>query len=343
MSARRALSGLGLCAGLLAPAAAHAQATVVIDIDDYQAQQLGIDADQLEADLNAAIEQDLKLEDQSAFLSQMARAALMAGKGMGVDYASNPQRFVLGGSVGSAVNAAGARFGRGDDGLPKGGFAFQAAAMAGLNLGAFTDNDKSALRRFVVYVNGMSANTQLDPFKASFYNVGAHLQIKVIGAAGEGKTAEWGGLDLTSGYEIGGYKLHLEQPIPIEADPVTWDAEGNLSIGTDSASVPVELSTNLRILVATVYLGGAYDYNTNGYAKTEAGLIGPILANVGEESEQSVGRAEVTIVQSGADVQSYGRLFAGAQVELFLVKVYGHLNVGFDDSFGGHLGLRLAI
>jgi hypothetical protein len=38
------------------------------------------------------------------------------------------------------------------------------------------------------------------------------------------------------------------------------------------------------------------------------------------------------------------RLFGGAQLNVLFFKVYGQLNVGLtDESFGGHLGVRVAI
>lgn len=343
MSRTRALAGLGLLALTAAATPARAQqATIVVNINEDVAEALGLDPDQLESELSGAMTQDLKLEGQEEFLTQMARAALMAGKGMGVDYASNPQRFILGGSVGTAVDGAGARFGRGDDGLPLGGFAFQGSIMAGLNLGAFSE-ENSALRRFVIYANGLVADTRLEPFDADFVNLGAHLQIKIIGAAGEGDAVEWGGLDLTGGYEYAGYKLRLEQPLPIDTGVVTWDADGGLSIGTNSTSVPIELSTNLRILVATVFVGAAYDYNMPSFAQTELSLIGPIVANEGQTNGQNVGNASVTLTTTGATVPSGGRIFAGAQLEVFMIKAYGQVNVGLDDTFGGHVGVRIVL
>ena len=321
------------------PAAAQ---EVLIEIDEDLAQQLGMDPDELRDQLDGAMSADLKLDGQSEFLAQMSRANLMSMKGMGADYASNPQRFVLGGSVGTAVNSAGARFGRGDEGLPSGGFAFQAAILAGLNFGAFTDNDKSAARRFVLYVDGMTANTQLEPFRAKFLNLGTHLQIKLVGSAGDAKAVEWGGLDLTGGYELSHYELDLHQPLPVPSGDLTWDADGTLSVVSDGSSVPIELSSNLRLVVATLFLGGAADLHMRSEAASEISLGGPIQVDV-EGEERKIGDAEVRLENRGGEVDMTGRIFGGAQVELWVVKVYGHLNVGFDNSFGGHLGLRVAM
>ncbi len=338
--ARRLAAIAATCTTLFAARPALAQ-EISFDINDDIAAKLGLDPAAVESELQANATDSLRLDEVTDFLGQMAQANQMATKGMGVDYASNPQRFVVGGSLGTAVNAHGVSFQRGSDNLPTGGFAFQAAVMGGLNLGAFTDNDKSALRRFIVYVHGMAAETALDPFKASFTNYGANLQIQLIGVAGgSGKPVEWGGLALTGGYESSRYKLTLASPIPITTPDVRWDADGALSISTDAAAIPVELSTNVRILVATVYGGVAYDTNLTATSALSAELVGPVSSVA---LDQDIGTGLIKYQASGAHADNAMRAFVGAQGNIFLVKVYGQLNVALDNSFGGHVGLRVAM
>ena len=337
----RGLRTLGLLALLgLAPLSAHAQ-QIVIELDEQRAEQLGLDANALEADLRGQMGDDLKLDEQEEFLRQMGAANLMASKGMGVDYASNPQRFVFGGGVGTAVNAAGARFGKGDEGLPTGGFAFQAALLAGLNLGVASGND-SALRRFVLYVDGMVAETNPEPFHASTTNVATHLQVKLVRPKDHDGLIEWGGLDLTSGYEWSRYRLELSKELPVETDGLAWEATGTLAIESDAASVPIELSSNFRVLVLSAYLGAAADLALDSVTDSEIILAGPVFVDV-QGGPENIGAASLSLEGQGLVDGVTGRLFGGAQVNIFFVKVYGHLNVGLDRSFGGHLGGRVAL
>ena len=108
---------------------------VTVTVDPEVAQQVGIDPTEVQQQVSERISGAFRLPDQTEFLRQMADANAMASKGMGVDYATNPQRFVVGASFGSAVNGVGATFLRGTDTLPEGGFSVQLSAMGALNLG----------------------------------------------------------------------------------------------------------------------------------------------------------------------------------------------------------------
>ena len=57
-----------------------------------------------------------------------------------------------------------------------------------------------------------------------------------------------------------------------------------------------------------------------------------------------LGTAEVSMGQAGAVPEiPLPRAFVGTQLNIFVVKVYGHVNVAFDQGFGGHAGVRLAL
>ncbi|MCP4809201.1 MAG: hypothetical protein GY913_12700 [Proteobacteria bacterium] len=314
---------------------------ITVDIDQDKADAAGIDPTEFENELAATIESELRLGDQSAYLEQMARAALLSSKGMGVDYATNPQKFVIGGSVGSAVNASGARFGKGGDTLPTGGFAFQASGIAGLNLGAFAEEDSFA-RRFLVYGNGMVLETNGEPFAGDLLNYGGHIQFKIIKSRNEAM-AEWGGLDLTAGYEYSAYTLSATKGLPIESSGTTWDATGTYTITSTTWSVPVELSTNIRVAFWTLFGGVAYDAYQNGSASSTIGLDGDITTKVQGQSMR-LGSAGVTYGESAA-LPEFGlpRAFVGTQINIFPVKIYGHMNMALDEGFGGHAGVRVAL
>lgn len=326
---------------LLALAPTAAAQSIIIDIDDATASKYGLNAQELENTLRGQMSQDLKIDGQEEFLRQMGAANMMAAKGMGADYASNPQRFVLGGGFGTAVNGAGVSFNRGSEGLPEGGFSFQAAALAGVNLGVASP-EESGLRRVMLYVDGMVASTNPDPFKASTTNLGAHAQVKLIRPKPAKGLLEWGGLDVTSGYEWSRYRLSLTQELPVEVEEMTWKATGTLAVETDSASVPIELSTNVRVFILSLFAGGALDLSLDSLTESEISVSGPIELQI-ENQNGTLGSASVDLGESAAIEGVTGRLFGGAQVNLLMVKVYGHLNVGLDGSFGGHLGARVAM
>lgn len=326
---------------LLLSQAFAVDASVDITLPD-EAVQAGMDENQLEAELSAAIGSQLHTVDLSGYMAQMADANVLSSKGMGVDYGSDMQRFAFGGAFGTAVNGAGAALDGGTaEGLPETGFALQVGLMAGLNLGAFSEKE-SALRRFKLYVNGMSAETDRSPFSATFLNYGGHVQVKLVKGGDKTDGVRWGGLDLTGGYEFSSYTLSLQETMPVEASGLTWDATGSYTISAEAQSLPLELSTNLHIFVVTAFVGAGVDYNLSGSATSTVAVSGPItLAYGGREDE--VGSASLSLTESGEASAWTPRGFVGAQADIFFVKVYGQLNVTLDKSVGGHVGLRFVL
>lgn len=337
-AARTAALALPLTAALaLAPGVAAAQ-EFQIQINEAAANAAGIDPAAAEAQLNSAADTTLKVGEQLAFMDQMARATALSTRGMGVDYASNPEKFVFGFSFGSAVSGAGAQFSRGGIDLPEGGFAGSLSAMAGVNLGMSADEDAFA-RRVRLYANGFFARPEYEPFAGTVVNYGGHLQFQVLRPR-DGEVVEWGGLALTSGYQQTIFRMDLQDDIPIDTGDIRWDADGTYAIDASAQTVPIEVSTNLRLLVATAFVGMGADINLDNVATSELELSGDIKASA---NDATIGTAALTMSESGVGDFLVPRAFFGLQADIFFVKAYGQLNVGFNDSFGGHLGMRVAL
>jgi hypothetical protein len=324
---------------------------VQFDIDDAAARQLGIDAQQVEDALGGTIGDQLRLVDQEDFLAAMANATAISTRGMGVDYATNIETFVLGFSVGSGVATSGKVFGReGEENpLPTGGFSSQISIMAGVALGAFDgsgeDEDATLLDRVRVYANGMSLRMPSGaPFEGSMTNLGAHLQLSLVNPM-DAEVVEWGGFALTGGYEHAIYHLSLQQELPIETTTgdarLRWAATGEYGVDAWSATLPLELSTNLRIVFVTAYAGAGLDLGVSR-AKSLASLSGPLRGEAGQQS-RDLGDASVSLEQAKGGDPARPRLFFGAQLDVFVLKAYGQLNLGTGDTYGGHIGLRVAL
>lgn len=318
--------------------------TVTFDLDDSQTQALGVDTTSVEDGLEGQINDQLNLVDPTGYMEGFANASAMALKGMGVDYATNPKKFSIGGTLGTSVSGIPLTFGRGKTELPEGGFAFMASAYAGLNVGMLVPGDNFA-DRLMFYVNGMAfAPPGNREFQGSMFNLGAHAQVKLIGPVNV-KVVEWGGIDVTTGVERSGYELKLTQGLPI-SQPVgpgeaTWTATGEYRIHASSVSVPLEVSTNLRVLVATVYAGGGVDFNVAS-ADSSATLDGPVTITVAGESADA-GTVGVSLGGDGGADKLAGRGFVGAQANVLMFKLYGHLNLGSNQTYGGFIGARVAM
>lgn len=332
-----------LATGLLLAPVAGAQ-TLEIALDPTLSEPLGLDSAQVEREMDGLISDVLNLPDQDEWMSSMANALAISSKGIGVDYASNPQKFVAGGSIGSGVHSAGLTFSRGAELLPETGFSFQAAFMAGLNLGAFSGED-SAARRFIVFVHGASLGVPSSAtFRGRMFNVGGNVMIKVIGGQNT-KVVEWGGIDLTGGFEHATYVLSLNSNVPITAPidgvDVTWNGTGTYDVTGTANTIPIEVSSNLRVLVFTGYLGGAYDLNTAS-ASSNASMSGPVEA-AAQGVDTEIGTASLRLDGAGDGDPGAARVFVGLQANAAMFKVYGQLNAGFNNAVGGHLGIRVAM
>lgn len=147
---------------------------------------------------------------------------------------------------------------------------------------------------------------------------------------------------MTSGYEWSRYRLSLSQELPVEVEEMTWKATGTLAVETDSVSVPIELSTNVRVFVLSLFGGAAADLSLDSTTESEISVRGPVEIQV-QGQNGTLGSASVDLGERVGIEGVSGRVFGGAQVNLLMVKVYGHVNVGLDGGFGGHLGARVAM
>ena len=328
----------------LMPLPALAQ-SFTVTLDPGASDIPGFDADAMVSEMEGVVNSELKLDGQKKYLEQMANANAIATRGMGVDYATNFKKLVFGGSAGSGAAAAGLKLGSGDSLLPDFGWSAQMSLMAGLNLGLLAGKD-SALNRVRIFGNGMAFKfPSSDGFQGSMVNYGAHLQVKIVGPL-ELKVVEWGGIDLTAGYEGSTYVQSLGAGFPIEAPidggTATWNADGSFDIISKSGSIPLEASTNLRVLVATAYVGGALDSNLAASSDSDIDIDGPLTAKIAG-TKSDVGTARIKSTGSGFGSATTPRLFAGVQANILLLKIYGQANVGLNQSAGAHLGVRIAL
>ena len=339
----RQLGSLLLVVASLACPTALAATGMTVTLDEDMAAKLGLDPGALTTEFEGAIGDELHLGDAEAFLGAMADAQALATKGMGVDYASNFDKLMVGYSLGTGVSSGGATFGKGGQEMPDYGFSFQMAGTVGLNLGVLSGGE-GFLNRVVLFGHGMTLDTGGDTFGAHMLNYGGHLQLRLIKPK-DAEVVAWGGLAVTAGFEHAEYRLELQQGLPIAAPgagvDATWDATGDYVMKAWSDSIPLEVSTNLRVLVATAFVGAGMDYNT-GSATTAMELSGPIEADA-PGGPYTIGSATVSTIQSGTPGPSFPRVFGGVQLNIFMMKLYGQVNAGLDEGFGGHAGVRIAL
>jgi hypothetical protein len=315
-----------------------------IELDDAAVRRAGLDPVEVRNDLGADIDDELRVVDQQKFLEGMANAAAISARGMGVDYGLDVKKFVAGVSIGSGVADTGTLLGRGEESpLPVGGFSAQLSVMAGICPGGFVPG-QGFLDHLRIFVNGMALRMPSgQPFGGSLQNLGAHVQLQVLQGV-DAKVAAWKGLALTAGYDSTVYHLSLQKDLPIATTSdgmrIEWEADGTYDVDATTGSVPLEVSTAVRVLVLTVFAGGGYDIVTSS-ANSTAALVGPVEIEASGE-RASLGTATVSLEDSADGDPGMLRGFGGVQIRLAVVKIYGQINLADNDTVGGHVGARMA-
>lgn len=338
----------GLIAPLLLPFAAQAEEVTLTVGTNENAELFGIDQNSLQGHLQGATSEDLHVVDQGPFLGAMANAGSLAARGMGVDYATNPKKFVLGASFGSAVYDDGTSLSNEDEGLPEAGFGTQASVMAGINLGVFNGKDTFA-DRMMLYGHFLSlATPRVGEFDGHATQAGGHLQMKLVPKLGIG-VAEFGGLDFTTGVEFTRYTLGLSEQLAFDTPggdeaTVTWRTDGSFTVTTTGLTIPLEASTNVRLLFLTVFGGAALDLHPLNTGSSNASLSGNLVATSDLIADEThIGEAALSITADGRGLPVTPRVFVGPQVNLWAVRAYMQLNVGLTGGFGLHAGARIAL
>lgn len=333
-------------AALLAAPGAEAQTVKVNLRPEAQqvANQLQIDLAGLETLAGTQLKALFGLADVDTFLRLSANAQSMANKGLGADYATPFEHLVIG--LGANISAdAGdadlatlqsAALGEFDRAVPVAA-GVQLSAMAGFQLsdGLF------------VYVNGLAYPVSSGNLKGSGYNVGAHVQYRILSGLGTKLVAEWGGIAITSGLELSRATLKLEDslsaPVPLaEGFDMQTETTGTLELTQRALTIPVEVSTSLQLFYfLSLYGGVGVDFQLGG-AETTLNITSTMTAR-GAGAEIPLGTA--TLDYSGAQDPNavLVRFLGGVQANVGPIHAFAQLNLAAEDlTLGVAVGARFA-
>ena len=318
---------------------------------------------QLENDINKNM--DLSIADD--FLSAMANAGALTGKGMTVDYASNPELFSVGGAISVGIYSKGglnnAAFNdafatsTSNVSLPAIGAAITAAGNIGVSLQKFKLNkigffDPSKLS---AYFSFFSVSQQIDKVNLGTTSVGLHAVYKVLDPWAPsfkfGKYVfNWGGLDVNTGFDYISQKLIFERTFQQATAGnssgtgvfVAWDPKGTLGAKTGIFSIPFEVSTNVQILyILSLYTGLGLDINM-GSSDSIVTLEGPLTGTNATLGQVFSGYAKLDLGESAIPTTLTLRPFFGLQVNISLLKVFAQMNLTTNSTYGFQAGLRVA-
>ena len=299
---------------------------------------------------------DLPNADVSTYLDGMSNANVVASKGIGVDYASEIDLFVVGAGAG-----VGADLGDGSisdiDAEKVRGFGLATALMAGVNLSMFKLPQVGFIdfNKMKLFVNYMSMSQKFADDKMDFDSttLGFHLQYNLVEGIDvvPGYMLRWTGVDITAGYEMNSMELkytHTENKTGSYTDSgvtTNYNLSGNAVIAVDSSthSIPVEVSTGVRLLyLLSLYGGLGADFNfgesTATVTDSITGTATPSVGGVTATLDPSI-----NVGQKGEPKSMMGRAFIGTMFNFWLVKINIHVNKGLgNDTFGANVGMRVA-
>jgi hypothetical protein len=295
-------------------------------------------------------------EDPKRLMQGMANSSVMAGKGIGNDYASNMDVFLIGGGVG--VGADLEKDKTSDSDLS--GVGVQGGLIIGTNL-AWMDTQKILgldTNKLAVYVNYLGYNLDRklgdddgESLKAKMKSIGFHVRYNWVSGAGN-KLFGWGGVKVHTGYEYNTTKFVLSSSL---SEDINEDVGGGQTVsgtitGKPSAlidvatqSIPLEISTDVQLLyILSLYTGLGVDFNF-GQAKGSGNLnADPTTLTYSGGGGNPVVQAESNIDGKGRVDSILTRGFFGVQINLPFLRVFVQADKAFGNELvGATAGVRL--
>jgi len=317
------------------------------------AEQAGLSLVELEQEVAAAIEDIFNVLRPRSYLRALADAHVFSTRGLGADYASNPKLLSVGVSANTTVGFGDEGFDEPASDQPIVGMAVNLAIVAGLNMGVI---DPKNLRPLTVYANFFSRGIELEEFSGSLHTVGLHGQYKILRPKSRTRhlIVQWGGIDVTGGVEYSFMKLSLDHDLPSdipvggateeEGGPrVVFNANGRFDIKSRALSLPLEVSSNLRILYFVTLFGGAGIDMQVGKNEMNVWLDGTLTGEHPDSGESvDLGTAHVDVAEDNGPSKGKLRFFGGAQLNAWRAKAFFQFNVAPDRAVGVTFGGRVA-
>ena len=307
------------------------------------------------------INKDLPNAPPKRLMEGMANSSVMAGKGIGNDYASGMEVFLIGGGVGVGADLE-------KDKNTKSsisGVGVAPGVIVGMNLG-FMDTSKILgmdTNRLNLYMNFMNYNYnkvlstkvgEESDVKLGMQSMGVHFRYDWI-QGNNSKWLGWGGVKFHFGYEYNKTDITFNSTINKTVNQTSSGGEtitGNISgrpvatINSATHSIPLELSTDIRLLyILSIYTGVGADYNM-GSAKGK-GALNSTPSNVTCTGGNCGGGATIGVTPE-ANINATGKVnpflyrgFAGVQINLPFIRIFGQVDKALgNDLIGATVGVR---
>jgi hypothetical protein len=237
-------------------AVAHAQAEVTVSLNaqgEAEAARLGLTVPELIAHAEARIDELYRISGIDRLLRQLADTAAFSHRGLGAAYDVDPGDLLLG------VTAAGVR-----SDIAIGTTSSFAGSVVSLSLLAGGNLGRWNHPRVTVFASGFYNATTLYNLEGHLLSLASHVQVQALLPSPPAR-ARWTGVALTSGIEYTRWSIRDAGTLvsrftargPAAHRTVQLDSTGTLDVLTTTATVPLEVTTGVRLFGILSFYGGA--------------------------------------------------------------------------------------
>jgi len=330
-----------LLAMLLASVAtARADSSVVVNLNpDGQAlaNQLGVSVPDLIQRCHDKIDEIYQTSNLPRLLRSFGNSASFANRGLGIEYDVDPGDVMVGAV---ALGALATDIALGSTSSLFGGANVNFAAMAGVNLARWNHP------RWTTFANGFYEETTIHGMTGHLLTMGAHVQYQVIPPQPRGR-ARWTGISATTGLEYGTWTIGASAPIDIDFTAegpngkknVDLESTGTLTVTASVLTVPLEVTTGVRLLDVLELYGGAGLAVTTGTTTVEMALQGEMNINA---DRLPIGTATITASGSRSPSPTSVHALLGLELHTRHARVYLQTSRAPGDV-AYVLGLRVAL
>lgn len=286
----------------------------------------------------------------------MANSSVMAGKGIGSDYASNMSVLLIGAGVG-----AGADLEKNEEAnTDLSGAGIQGGLILGTNLGWMDTKRILGLdtNKLNVYVNGMTYSHKMETgdtnAKIDLASYGVHFSYNWIAPKGN-VLLGWGGVKVHWGYEYNKTSLKFDSAITETISTTnggdTYNANvtanPNAAIDVSTHSIPLEISSSVQFLYfVSLYGGLGADYNIG--SATGKGDLNSTPTSLNCSGGVGCTSGSAGTITTEANIDGKGNVnpflfrgFAGVQLNLPFIRVFVQADKALgNDLVGATAGVR---
>ncbi len=123
--------------------------------------------------------------------------------------------------------------------------------------------------------------------------------------------------------------------VSVSGTDIGFDATGRVDATARSLTVPIELSTGVRVAVVDVYGGVGIDLTAS-----EASLDAAVNGTLYDSDGRNLGTVTATGTQTRSGTPVSTRGLAGVQLEAWKLKIFGQVNASPDTPTSAGVGVR---